>query len=148
MPPTGRSRFPLLLMGMGLPLFFVPLTALSLGSVEERETASAAGLQNFLRTMSGAVTTSLVTTLWDDKTTAMHAELAGLADRDGAMVSMLTAAGSSLDAALAQLNGLVQGQSVMIATNQLMLLVALAFALAACVIWLAPKPARTIDMAQ
>src|SRR5262249_39058137 len=141
-----QIAFPLLLMGMGLPLFFVPLTALSLGSVEEHETASAAGLQNFLRTMSGAVTTSLVTTLWEDHATAMHAELAGLADRTGDLVSSLTAAGTPLDAALAQLNALVQGQSVMIATNQLMLLVALAFALAAGVIWLAPKPTRAVDL--
>ena len=69
----GEREFQALLIG--LPLFFVPLTALSLGSVEERETASAAGLQNFLRTMSGAVTTSLVTTFWEDKTTAVHAEV-------------------------------------------------------------------------
>src|SRR5262249_52661182 len=107
-----------------------------------------AGLQNFLRTMSGAVTTSLVTTLWDDKTTHMHAELAGLADRTGDLLNSLTAAGAPFDAALARLNALVQGESVMIATNQIMLLVALAFALAAAVIWLAPKPARTVDLAK
>src|SRR5262249_3171194 len=51
---------PLLMMGIGLPFFFVPLTALALGSVEEHETASGAGLQNFLRTLSGAVATSIV----------------------------------------------------------------------------------------
>src|SRR5690348_13629430 len=42
-----QIAIPLILMGFGLPLFFVPLTALSLGSVEEDETASGAGLQNF-----------------------------------------------------------------------------------------------------
>lgn len=137
---------PLILMGIGLPLFFVPLTALSLGSVEEHETASAAGLQNFLRTMSGAVATSLVTTMWDDKTTYMHAELAGLTDRGGDTMQTLTASGTSWDAALAQLNNLVQAQSVMIATNQMMFLVAFAFAIAAGVIWLSPKPARAVDI--
>jgi DHA2 family multidrug resistance protein len=139
---------PLILMGIGLPLFFVPLTALALGAVEEAETAAAAGLQNFLRTMSGAVATSLVTTMWDDKTTAMHAELAGLSDRTGAFVASLTSSGFSLDAALRQLDNLVNSQSVMIATNQMMFLVALAFVFAACVIWLSPKPARAIDMTQ
>jgi DHA2 family multidrug resistance protein len=143
-----QIALPLILMGFGLPFFFVPLTALSLGSVEEHETASGAGLQNFLRTMSGAITTSLVTTLWDDKTTAAHAELAGLADRSGETLQTLTQSGMSHDAAMAQLNNMVQGQSVMIATNQLMYLVALAFALAASVIWLAPKPTRTVDMTQ
>jgi DHA2 family multidrug resistance protein len=143
-----QIAIPLILMGFGLPFFFVPLTALSLGSVEEDETASAAGLQNFLRTMSGAVTTSIVTTLWDDKATEAHAELAGLADRSGETVRTMTQSGMSHDAAIAQLNNMVQGQSVMIATNQLMFLVALAFALAASVIWLAPKPSRAVDMTQ
>jgi len=140
-----QIAIPLILMGFGLPLFFVPLTALALGSVEEQETASGAGLQNFLRTMSGAITTSLVTTAWDDKTVAAHAELAGLADRNGDVVNTLSASGMSHDAALNQLNGMVQSQSVMIATNQLMFVVALAFAVAAFAIWLAPKPTRTVE---
>jgi DHA2 family multidrug resistance protein len=142
-----QIAMPLILMGIGLPLFFVPLTALALGSVEERETASGAGLQNFLRTMSGAVTTSLVTTAWDDKTTAAHAELAGLADRGGDTLRTLTGTGMSRDAAVNQLNNMVQSQSVMIATNQLMFVVALAFAIAAFAIWLAPRPSRAIDPA-
>jgi len=143
-----QIAIPLILMGFGLPMFFVPLTALSLGSVEEHETASGAGLQNFLRTMSGAITTSLVTTAWDDKTTTAHAELAGLADRNGDTLTTLAGSGMSHDAAVSQLNNMVQGQSVMIATNQLMFVVALAFAIAACVIWLAPRPSRAIDPAQ
>jgi DHA2 family multidrug resistance protein len=143
-----QIALPLLFMGIGLPLFFVPLTALALGSVEERETASGAGLQNFLRTMSGAIATSLVTTFWDDKSTAAHAELAGLADRTGEVQHVLSAGGLSHDAVLAQLNALVQSQSVMIATNQMMMVVTLAFFAAACVIWLAPKPARAVDMTQ
>jgi DHA2 family multidrug resistance protein len=143
-----QIAIPLILMGFGLPLFFVPLTALSLGSVEEHETASGAGLQNFLRTMSGAITTSLVTTAWDDKATYAHAELAGLADRNGEVVRTLSASGMSHDAAVSQLNGMVQSQSVMIATNQLMFVVAIAFAVAAFAIWLAPRPTRVIDPAQ
>jgi DHA2 family multidrug resistance protein len=139
---------PLVLMGIGLPLFFVPLTALALGSVEERETASGAGLQNFLRTMSGAITTSLVTTAWDDKTTYAHAELAGLTDRNGETMRTLTGSGFSHDAAISQINNMVQSQSVMIATNQLMMVVALAFLLAAFAIWLAPRPTRAVDMTQ
>jgi DHA2 family multidrug resistance protein len=143
-----QIAIPLILMGIGLPLFFVPLTALALGSVSEAETASGAGLQNFLRTMSGAIATSLVTTAWDDKTTYAHAELAGLVDPGGNTLNTLTNAGLSHDAAVSQLNGLVQSQSVMIATNQLMAVVALAFLVAASAIWLAPKPSRAIDPMQ
>ncbi len=78
-----QVSIPLLLFGLGLPFFFVPLTALALGSVEEHETASAAGLMNFIRTLSGAVATSIVTTTWEDKTSYMHAELSGLVDSSG-----------------------------------------------------------------
>ena len=143
-----QISMPLMLMGLGLPFFFVPLTTLSLSAVEEHEVASAAGLQNFLRTMSGALATSVVTTLWDNETSATHAQLAGMADRSGEAVQTLTASGMSQDAALTQLNNMVQSQSVMIATNHLMFLVALAFMLAASVIWLAPKPSRTVDMSK
>jgi len=143
-----QIALPLVLMGVGLPLFFVPLTALGLGSVDEQETASAAGLQNFLRTMSGAITTSIVTTVWDNKTITAHAELSGLVDRSGDTLRTLTGTGMTQDAAVSQLNNMVQSQSVMIATNQLMMLVAVAFVIAACAIWLAPKPARAIDPAQ
>ena len=64
-------------MGFGLPFFFVPLTALALGSVDPHETAGAAGLQNFLRTLSGAVATSIVTTSWETRPASCTRELAG-----------------------------------------------------------------------
>ena len=43
---------PLLVLGFALPFFFIPTTTLALASVEEREMDSAAGLMNFLRTLS------------------------------------------------------------------------------------------------
>src|SRR5262249_44882707 len=88
---------PLLAMGIGLPFFFVPATALALGSVEEHEMASGAGLQNFLRTLSGAIATSLVTTAWDDKTSAIHAEWVGDVDRFGDTARMLADSGMNAD---------------------------------------------------
>jgi len=69
-------------------------------------------------------------------------------DRSGDTLNLLTNSGMGHDAAVSQLNALVQSQSVMIATNQLMFVVAVAFAIAAFAIWLAPRPARAVDMAQ
>jgi len=137
---------PLIVMGIGLPFFFVPLTALALGSVDERETASAAGLMNFLRTLSGAIATSVVTTMWEDTTNVEHAELAGLIDPSGDTARALSNSGLSLDGIREVLDRLTQGQSVMLATNEIMGIVAVAFAIAACFIWLAPRPARAVDM--
>ncbi|WP_157271614.1 DHA2 family efflux MFS transporter permease subunit [Azohydromonas aeria] len=143
-----QIAIPLLVTGIGMPFFFVPVTALGLGCVEEDETASAAGLMSFLRTLSGAVATSLVTTGWEDRTSVMHAELAGVVDATGETARTLSASGLGPDAVRESLDRLLQSQSVMLATNEMMGLVAASFLLAALVIWLAPKPRRGFDIAQ
>lgn len=137
--------YPLMLMGLGLPFFFIPSTTLALASVDEHETASAAGLMNFLRTLSGAFATSLITTLWDDQITQNHAELIGLSDSDQSIRSLLEGSGMTADAVLQSVDHLVNGQAVMLATNQIMAAVGIAFIVAASVIWLAPKPIRIVD---
>jgi DHA2 family multidrug resistance protein len=138
---------PIMLMGLGMPFFFIPTTSLALASVEEHETASAAGLMNFLRTLSGAFATSLITTLWDDQITRNHAELVGLSDSDQSVRSLLESSGMAADAVLQSIDRLVNSQAVMVATNQIMTAVALVFLVAAAVIWLAPKPSRIVDAA-
>jgi DHA2 family multidrug resistance protein len=136
---------PLVVMGFALPFFFIPSTGLALASVDEREMDSAAGIMNFLRTLSGAFATSLVTTSWDDRITYNHAELVGLADADGSVRSLLEQGGMAADAVNQAIDGLIVGQSVMLATNQMMVLIGVAFVVAASVIWLAPKPTRVVD---
>jgi MFS transporter, DHA2 family, multidrug resistance protein len=137
---------PLLMMGLGLPFFFVPVTTLALASVEEHETASAAGLMNFLRTLSGAVATSLVTTSWESKTQVMHSELAGVVDRTGEVAHTLSASGFSPEATRQALDNMTQSQSVMLATNEIMAFVSLAFFLSAMLIWAAPRPTRAVAL--
>jgi len=140
-----QIALPLLVMGVGMPFFFVPLTGLALGSVEERETASAAGLMNFLRTLAGAFATSLINTSWEDRIKVNYAELTEHLDATGEATRALLQNGFSLDAVRANLAHMTQGQSVMISTNQLFMLIAVILFFAASSIWLAPKPARTVD---
>ena len=66
-----------LIIGIGVPLFFLPLNMVGIGSVNPEETASASGQLNFIRTMAGAIATSLVNTVWENNATANQAELAG-----------------------------------------------------------------------
>jgi len=136
---------PLIILGFALPFFFIPTTGLALGSVEEREMDSAAGLMNFLRTLSGAFATSLVTTAWDNQITRNHAELVGLADADNAARSGMELSGMSPEVATQALDYLITSQSVMLATNQVMFWLGVAFIVAASVIWLAPKPSRVVE---
>jgi len=138
---------PLMAMGLGMPFFFIPLTGLAMASVEEPEMASAAGLMNFLRTLSGAFATSLITTMWDDQTTVNHAELVAISDSDQTLQRFFEGMGSVGETTLQNIDRLINAQAVMLATNQVMTIVAISFIVAAFAIWLAPKPQRVVDPA-
>ena len=136
---------PLMLLGLGMPFFFIPSTAAALSSVDEAETNSAAGLMNFMRTLAGAVATSMVTTYWEDEITRNRAELVGVIDPGQIIYGQLLDQGMTDSQALAALERMVTEQSVMLATNELMLVVGLILVFSAFVIWLVPKPTRSID---
>ncbi|TCJ12753.1 DHA2 family efflux MFS transporter permease subunit [Parasulfuritortus cantonensis] len=136
---------PLMVMGFGLPFFFIPTTGLALASVEPREMDSAAGLMNFLRTLSGAFATSLVSTAWSDQIIRNHAELVAVADTGAGFAGTLGQSGMAPDAVREAADYLLTNQAVMLATNQLMTVIGLAFLVAASVIWLAPKPMRVVE---
>jgi DHA2 family multidrug resistance protein len=123
---------PLLIMGLGMPFFFIPLTGLALASVDPKDMAGAAGLMNFSRTLTGAFAVSVITTQWENGTTHNRAELAGLVHPE-----QLPAGGEH-----GLLDQLVQSQAVMLATNHTFLEVTALFAIAAVIVWLAPRPAR------
>ena len=100
---------------------------------------------NFLRTLSGAFATSMVTTIWDNQTTRNHAELVGVADRDGSVRDLLSQSGLPPETATQVVDHLVTAQSGMLSTNQVMTGIAAMFIIAAAIIWVAPKPARVIE---
>lgn len=66
---------PRLLQGLGLALFFLPINQIIMGGVSGSELASAAGLSNFLRTISGSFSTAVCIWLWNDRTEYHHAQL-------------------------------------------------------------------------
>ena len=136
---------PLIFMGVGLPLFYVPLTGVAMASVEEAETASASGLMNFVRTISGAFATSLVTTAWQNASIDAHAKLSGIVDGPNVVGSLLPHLGHYATGARAVVDYLVTSQSLMLSTNRLMLVIGAIFAGASCLIALAPKPARAVS---
>jgi DHA2 family multidrug resistance protein len=132
-----------LALGFAVPFFFIPLTGLALGSVNPRETASAAGLMNFTRTTAGAFAVSITTTAWEDTATVHNTDLAGKMN-PGATADALGRLGFSPQQAVGQMDNLVQSQSVMLATDHIFLISALMFVFGAAIVWLAPKPAAPV----
>jgi DHA2 family multidrug resistance protein len=142
----GQIALPLLFQGFGMPFFFVPLTGLALSSVRPEETASAAGLQNFLRTLSGAVATSIVTTSWENDTSIFRTDVSTHMATPLQLATTLgntSPAGQQLAGGL--LENLLQNQTIMMATNHIFQIAACCFVFAACAIWWAPRPKRKAD---
>src|SRR5579872_2611780 len=129
-----------LAQGVAMPFFFIPTTQLALSSVKPEETASAAGLQNFMRTTSAAFSTSIVTTLWQNASSRNHANMAGALNDPGQVQKTLAHGGFTPAQALGQIDNLTQSQAVMLATDQMFLLTTVVFLVAAAAVWFGPKP--------
>ena len=143
---VGQITLWIFLAGAGMPFFFMPLIQVSMGAVRPEETASASGLQNFIRTMAGAVATSFVTTAWENASNSNHANLANNLPNGPAVVTQLTNGGFTPEAALGTFDRLVQSQSVMLATNQIFLGAACVFVACAFLAWTLPRPKGPVDM--
>jgi MFS transporter, DHA2 family, multidrug resistance protein len=130
-----------LAQGAFMPLFFIPLMAIALNGIAPKDLPNASGLFTFSRTVAGAIGASISTTAWANEAARMRSELAGSLPQGGAQaLSQLGAHGLGPGAALGRLDALVQNQAVMLATNQIFALTVPALIVAACIIWLAPKP--------
>jgi len=130
-----------LALGFGMPMFFIPMNSLSMSSVDPAETASASGLINFLRTMSGAFATSIITFAWHETSNRNHAQLAGVLNNSHEALARFRGMGFSAQQSLQHLDNMVQSQSVMLATNHIFTIVGLVVLTAAAVVWLIPRPA-------
>lgn len=127
-------------LGLGMPLFFLPMMSMSMGAVKPEETASAAGLINFLRTMAGAFATGVIVFAWRDSTAASHVDIAGSLNNAPKVLAQMQAAGQGHQQALMSLDGIVQTQSVMLGTNHVFSVVAVILACVSAGVWLMPKP--------
>lgn len=135
----------LLAMGAGLSLFFIPLLTVALGNVDDNEVASAAGLLNFTRTLSGAFATSLTVTKWEDGIKYSYAELAEKLDKMGDISRSMLEPGMTLETMRSYLAHLTESQAVMLATNNLLTVMAGIFVIGAIIIWLSPRPTKVVD---
>ena len=150
-----RSRFntladfdtimvPTILQGAALAFFFIPLSAIILSGLSPDRIPSASGLSNFTRITAGAMGTSLVTTLWDDRATMHHAHLTEHVTRTdpGAMDAFTTLmdSGLSFEQAALQITRLIDQQAFTRAANDVFLASAVLFVALIPLVWLARRP--------
>jgi DHA2 family multidrug resistance protein len=135
---------PQIVQGFAMPFFIIPLTSMTLSSVLPEETASAAGLQNFLRTLAVAVATSIALTVWGDAQRVSRSELAGKIQPDDVQRT-LRGAGLGMEQSRQYISSLVDQESVTLAINHTFWVTAGVLFFAAAVVWLTPKVKRQAD---
>jgi DHA2 family multidrug resistance protein len=131
-----------LLMGLGVALFFMPVTVILLSDLEQNEIASGSGLATFLRTLGGSFAASITTLLWDRRAVLHHAQLSEHITPYS--TSVRTALGEyghgNAQAGAAVVNGMITQQSYQIAFNELFHSLGWIFLGLIVVIWLAKPP--------
>ncbi len=133
------SMAPLMLVqGLALPFLMIALSNATMSSVLPSEAASGAGLQNFLRTIALAISTSLVLTLWSDHQRISRSEMVGRLNADG-MLDPLRDAGFSPGQSAAMLANTVDREAMTIAMTNTFLFSAVALVFAGLIIWLGPR---------
>jgi len=136
---------PQLVQGLGMPFFFIPLTIIALGAVNPEETASAAGVMSFLRTLAAAIGTSIGSTLWQNGEQSNRAELTNILNNGDQVIANATQRGFSVEQGRGLIERAVDQESFALATNHIFALAAVIFFISAAIIWLAPRPARAVD---
>jgi MFS transporter, DHA2 family, multidrug resistance protein len=131
---------PQLFQGMAMPFIFIGLTALAMGSVAPKDQVSAAGLMSFLRTLSGAIGTTLAATAYESGSHVARSELVPKLNGAETMAAQLQASGYGAEQARAIIERLVEGQAATLSMLHVFTLAGIAFLTAAAIIWVAPKP--------
>jgi DHA2 family multidrug resistance protein len=146
----GQLAMPRFIMGFGLSLFFLPLNQIIMAGVSASELASAAGLSNFVRTISGSISTAACVYLWNERSEQHYARLTETLTPDSVAwmdyKAALAQQGITGDAALMQMSHLAQTQAATLGANDLFFALALLFVGLIPAVWLARPPFRTVGM--
>lgn len=136
---------PTVIQGVAMAFFFIPLVTITLSGLSPDRIPAASGLSNFLRITAGAIGTSLTTTLWDNRATLHHSQLAETINQGNnaatSAMAGLSSSGFSADQVLGQVNRIVDQQAYMLATNDIFYASAILFLLLIPLVWLA-KPQK------
>jgi DHA2 family multidrug resistance protein len=137
---------PTLLQGIPMALFFTPLTAIILSGLPPEKIPAAAGLSSFARVFAGAAGTSIMSTIWNDRTILHHARLAEQTSvNNPAYVHALAGIQTTLHANVFKAQNLFEAQlsaqAAMLGVNDVFLLSALTFIAIIPLIWIT-KPSK------
>ncbi len=106
-----------LFMGIGIALFFMPMTTILLSDLHGPEVADAASLSTFIRTLGASFASSLTTWIWTRNASVHHSVLAEHISPYNPLARQLISDGSTTN--LVQANNIVTHQAFMLSTLDL-----------------------------
>ncbi|MBR7792219.1 DHA2 family efflux MFS transporter permease subunit [Undibacterium sp. FT147W] len=137
---TMSLMIPTLIQGAAMSMFFIPLTSIILSGQPPEKIPAASGLSNFVRIMCGGMGASIMTTMWDSRSTMHHAhitESTGYASPAFVQTMQgLTQQGMSEHAAYAVLDRTISVQASTMAATDIFYLSAFMFLGLIALVWL------------
>jgi DHA2 family multidrug resistance protein len=137
----AKPRF---FQGMGLSVFFLTLNQIILSGIPSRDLASASGVSNFIRTMSGSIATAVTVWIWNRRTDYHHSVLTehirNSADGWARYQEQLSAQGISGSGAYRYVDGIIGSQAATLAINDVFFALGCIFLVLVPFIWLAKPP--------
>jgi MFS transporter, DHA2 family, multidrug resistance protein len=135
---------PRVLQGVGMALFFLPLNQILLSGVPASELASASGVSNFVRTMSGSFSTAITVWVWNRRSDYHHAVLTEhIRNSSNAWMqyqAQLAAHGISGTRASEYVNYVISNQASTLGVNDVFHMLGLMYLLLIPFIWFAKPP--------
>jgi DHA2 family multidrug resistance protein len=135
---------PRFLQGLGIAFFFLPLNQIMLSGIPPSDLASASGLSNFVRTMSGSIATAMTVFMWNRRTDYHHAVLSEhIANSAGAWTqyqAQLADHGITGTGAFQYVDQVVTNQAMTLGVNDVFHVLGWMYLLLIPFIWLAKPP--------
>jgi MFS transporter, DHA2 family, multidrug resistance protein len=129
------------IQGLGVALFFMPVTTILLSDLLPNEIAAGGGLATFLRTLGASFSASLTTFLWDRRAIVHHAHLTEhITPYDTTPQATLQSVGVTGQASNGLLEQLINQQAYQISFNEVFHMLGWVFFSLILVVWLARPP--------
>ncbi len=143
---TYTLMVPTIIQGAAMAMFFIPLTAIILSGQPPHKMPAAAGVSNFVRIMCGGIGASVMSTLWENRSTLHHAQLAEHTGTQnpafGQAVEMMTTHGMSAQSAWAAIDRMITVQASTMAADDIFWISAWLFIVLIGLVWLT-RPSRS-----
>jgi DHA2 family multidrug resistance protein len=140
----GQLAFPRFFQGLGIAFFFLPLNQILLSGLRPDELATASGLSNFIRTMSGSFATAVTVWIWNRRTDYHHAVLTEHVSNATAGWASYRAQLESLGVtgvrAYNQVDGIITAQASTLGVNDLFFVLSCLYVVLIPFIWFARPP--------